>query len=146
MTTEGLPTISILVVNKDSVETLGRCLDSLFALDYPNVHIVVQDGVSTDGSLELLRSYGDRIDLVSEKDRDQNDAFVRGLRRCTGDIVGFCWADEELLPHAARWAVEHLGDDPAVGAIYGDFIETDAAGVGENPCKYPEWSFERVYA
>jgi hypothetical protein len=142
----GAPLVSVLVVCKDSARTIRRCIESLLAQEHPRVQIVVQDGVSTDGTLDILRAYGDRIDLVSEPDRDQNDAFVRGLRRCRGDVIGFCWADEELLPHAARRGAELLGARPELGAVYGNFIETDLEGVGDAEVSYPEWSFERVFA
>ncbi len=140
------PRVSILVVCKDAARTIRRCLDSLVRQDYRYVEIVVQDGASTDGTLDVLRSYGDRLDIVSAPDADQNDAFIRGLQRCTGDIVGFSWADEELLPNAARWAVHHLGKDPELGGIYGKFIETDLDGKGSTVVDYPPWDFERVYS
>lgn len=139
------PRVSVLVVCKNAARTIGRCIDSLVRQEYANLHIVVQDGASTDGTLELLRAYGDRLDLVSETDADQNEGFVKGLQRCTGDIVGFCWADEELLPGAVAWAVAQLGAEPALGAIYGCFVETDLDGHGDQMTKYPAWDFAKVY-
>lgn len=139
------PLLSVLTVCKDSSRTIRRCVESLLRLDWPRVQLVVQDGASTDGTLEILRGYGSRLDLVSESDRDQNEAFVRGLRRCRGEFVAFCWADEELLPGAARRALEPLLARPELGAVYGDFVETDLDGRGDELVKYPDWSFERVF-
>jgi tetratricopeptide (TPR) repeat protein len=146
MATTDTPLVSVLTVCKDAAASIRRCIDSLLAQNHPRLQLVVQDGLSTDGTAEILRAYGDRLDLVSERDRDQNDAFVRGLRRCRGDIVAFCWSDEELLPGAVGRAVALLSAKPELGAIYGDFVETDIAGVGDEVVKYPEWDFERVFA
>jgi hypothetical protein len=115
------------------------------AQEHRNLQIVVQDGASGDGTLEVLRRFGERLDLVTAADRDQNDAFLRGLARCRGDVIGFCWADEELLPHAVRRGVAVLGEQPELAAVYGDIVETDLAGVGEKTIPYPDWSFERVF-
>jgi hypothetical protein len=139
------PAVSLLVVCKDSAQTIDRCIASLIDQDHAPVRIVVQDGGSRDGTLERLRAYGDRIDLVSEPDRDQNEGFLKGLRRCRGDVIGFCWADETLLPDACSFAVRELAARPEVAAVYGDFIETDAAGSGERVVSYPDWDFERVF-
>jgi hypothetical protein len=139
------PLVSILVVCKNAARTIERCLASLLAQDHPRLHIVVQDGASSDGTLGILRSYGDRLDVVSAPDRDQNEAFLRGIARCRGDVVGFCWADESLSPGAVSRAVRLLGERPELGAVYGDVIFTDLDGVSDRVVPYPEWSFERVF-
>jgi tetratricopeptide (TPR) repeat protein len=145
MATAGTPLVSVLTVCKDAAASIRRCLDSLVAQDYPHLQLVVQDGLSTDATLEILRTYGDRLEVVSERDRDQNDGFIRGLRRCRGEIVAFCWSDEELLPRAVSRAVARLQARPELGAVYGDFIETDLDGAGDEIVKYPDWDFERVF-
>src|SRR4029453_12589837 len=94
------PLVSILVVSKNAARTIERCLASLLAQDHPRLHIAVQDGASCDGTVGILRSYGDRLDVVSTPDRDQNEAFLRGIARCRGDAVGFCWGDESPSPRA----------------------------------------------
>src|SRR6185503_2653767 len=139
------PVVSVLVVCKNASRTIRRAIDSLLAQDFADFEVVVQDGMSTDGTLEILAGYGDRLRVVSEPDAGQNDAFVRGLRRCRGEFVAFCWADEELLPHALRFGVEHLGRRPEVAAIYGNFLETDVDGHGDVVSRPHPWTLERVF-
>jgi hypothetical protein len=142
-----LPRVSVLTICRNNRETIRRCVESVLAQTYPNLEVVVQDGQSTDGTLEILRGYGDRIDLVSEKDDGAQDANLRGLRRCTGDILSMCWTDEELGPGAVMWGVENLLRRPDVAAIYGDVYSTTPKGRTMNPDLRPggnpEWDLLR---
>ena len=93
--------------------------------------LVVQDGASTDGTLETLRRYSDhRIKLISEPDGGPEQGFFRGLERCQGKYLGICQSDEELAPGALAWARRHFDENPKLGAIYGDAELTDYYGNG----------------
>jgi hypothetical protein len=139
--------VSILTVCKDGADSLGRCLDGVAAQEWPDLEHIVQDGVSTDGTADLLAAHAGRVDLqlVSEPDDGIHDAFVRALRRATGDIVGFSWADEALLPGAVRHAVAAFEARPELGALYGTVIETDEAGRDQRVRAWPDWSFGEVF-
>src|SRR5690348_13928742 len=108
--------------------SLRRAIDSVMGQTYPNIEFVVQDAVSTDGTLDLLRSYGDRVKLVSEPDSGPSDGLWRAINRCTGQIVGSCLADEELMPDAVERAVQTFRADSGIGAITGDALITDIDG------------------
>lgn len=130
----GTPLISIICFVKDRASTIRRCVDSVLAQSYPNFELVVQDGASTDGTLEIVRSYSDpRIKVVSEPDSGPAEGFWKVLNRCEGEIVGTCLSDEELLPDALERAVGHFRREPYLGAITCDGFLTDAAGdiIGE---------------
>ncbi|MEK6755342.1 MAG: glycosyltransferase, partial [Bacteroidota bacterium] len=62
------PLVSILCPCKNREKTIRRCINSILVQDYPSIEIIVQDGASTDGTLEILQSYGQRIQLISEPD------------------------------------------------------------------------------
>ena len=137
------PLVSILCIVKNGVKTLRRCVESVLAQDYPRVELIVQDGASTDGTLDLLRQYGDRVNVVSEPDSSATDGMFRALRRARGDYVGFCSADDELLVHAVSWAVAQFRTFPELGAIHGEQYYTDMAGniTGQN--NRPSFDFSR---
>lgn len=139
--------VSILTVCKDGADLLGGCLDGIAAQEWPDLEHVVQDACSTDGTLDLLRAHARRVDLrlASEPDDGIHDAFVRALRRSTGDIVGFSWADEALLPGAVEHAVATLEARPELGAIYGTVVESDEHGREERVRAWPDWSFDEVF-
>src|SRR6478672_6251627 len=122
------PLVSIFMFVRNGGKSLRRAVDSVFAQTYPNIEFVVQDAVSTDGTLDLLRSYGDRIKIVSEPDSGPSEGLWRAMNRCTGEFVGSCLADEELLPDAVERAVPAFQEDPSTGAITGDALITDIDG------------------
>jgi len=112
----------------NGARSVRRAVDSVLAQTYPNIEFVIQDGASTDGTLDILKSYGDRIKLKSEPDSNPTEAFWRAILRCTGEIVGSCLADEELLPDAVERAVRAFQADPGIGATTGDALITDIDG------------------
>ena len=63
--------------------------DSVLAQDYEPIEVLVMDGGSTDGSVDILRSYGDRIWFRSAPDGGQSQAINAGFRRSRGDIVAW---------------------------------------------------------
>ena len=123
------------------MKTIRRSLDSVLALDWPNFEYVIQDGASTDGTLEILREYAQRhpniIRFVSERDSGADEGFYRALKRCKGELIGSCLADEALLPGAAKWAVDAFKKYPDAGAVYGDMYMTDGAGKNPSPWTPP---------
>jgi len=122
------PLASIFCFCKNRVRSIGKAIDSLLAQTYPNIEIIVQDGASTDGTLEVLQSYGDKIKLVSEPDSGPGEGFKRAFLRCSGDYIGSCLSDEELLPHAAAQSVAFLEANPNIEAVHGDILLLNEQG------------------
>lgn len=122
------PLVSIVLVSKNRVETVRRALDSILNQTYKNIEVVVQDAESTDGTQEILRSYGDRIKLIVEPDQNSVDGMNRALRRCQGVIIGSCLTDEELFSYTVQEAVDHFTANPEVVAICRDFFISNLKG------------------
>src|SRR6478672_5112978 len=72
------PWISVVIPNFNRVDTLKSAIDSVLTQDYPNVECIVVDAASTDGTIELLKSYGERITWISRPDRGAFDAINDG--------------------------------------------------------------------
>jgi glycosyltransferase involved in cell wall biosynthesis len=85
---------SIIVPNYNGKNFLKRCLDSILSQSYKNYEIIVIDGYSNDGSVELLKTYGNKIQWVSEKDKGQADAINKGIKRCSGDWITWQNSDD----------------------------------------------------
>jgi len=101
----------------------------VLAQDYPAIEYIVVDGGSTDGSVEIIRRYADRLAWwVSEPDGGQTDAIDKGFRRATGDAVGWLNSDDLLPPNAVSEAVAALEADPSLGFVYRDCECIDAEG------------------
>ncbi len=129
-TTDNPPLVSIVTICRNSERTIRRCIESVLSQDYPNIEYIIQDGASTDRTLDIIKEYkDDRIKLVSEPDTGgASEAYFKGLCRCAGNIIGLCWADEEYFPHTVSWGVINLEKHPEVAAIYGDVYATDIDG------------------
>jgi glycosyltransferase involved in cell wall biosynthesis len=107
------------MVVRNGMPWIQRAVESVLAQTWPHIEIIVQDGQSNDGTLEYLLSLGDKIDLVSQKDSGPDEGFHLAIRRCTGDIIGSCLADEALLPDAAENIVSYFNQNPFVGVVIG---------------------------
>ena len=76
--------------------------------DYPVLEYVIIDGGSTDGTLDIVERYRDRIAIcVSEPDRGISDAFNKGIRHATGEIIGIINSDDILMPGTLKSIAAH---------------------------------------
>jgi glycosyltransferase involved in cell wall biosynthesis len=137
------PLFSVVVTVKNRTISIRRCIESIIMQDYPHVEIIVQDGGSTDGTLDILREYAGRIKLISATDRGAGDAFFKALDRVQGEYFCVCLSDEELLPGALSWAYAHLNGHPEIAAVYGDIKVTDIHGNIRSEAGSETWSIER---
>jgi glycosyltransferase involved in cell wall biosynthesis len=101
---------------------------------YPRLEYGIVDGGSTDGTLEIIRRYEDRLTFwTSESDRGQADALNKGFRRASGTLV--CWlnADDYFYPGALAAAAKAYAADPAAPFYFGNGHRVDREGneIGE---------------
>lgn len=121
--------ISIIVPNYNGAKYLQQCLDSILRQGYLNNDAVLMDGGSTDRSLEIARSYDDRIAVISERDNGQSDAINKGIARCGGEIIGYLNSDDVLEPdcldRVCRYFVENPDAEWLVGGcrVFGEDTE-----------------------
>ncbi len=115
--------ISIITAVCNNCETISAALDSALGQVGANIELVVIDGGSTDGTLEVLRSYADRLAvLVSEPDRGIYDALNKGIGRASGDVVGFLHSDDLFANPDVLSRIAAAFADPEVEAVYGDLL------------------------
>lgn len=87
--------VSLVTVCFNSAATIRDTIESVLSQDYPSIEYIVIDGGSKDGTVEIVREYGDRIGVfVSEPDRGIYDAMNKGIQRASGDIVGLLNSDD----------------------------------------------------
>lgn len=96
------PAFSVIIINYNYAAFLGQAIDSALAQSLPDCEVIVVDDKSTDGSRELIQTYGDRIAAVFRTTNGGMSAAVNsGFERSSGEIVLFLDADDFLYPHAA---------------------------------------------
>jgi glycosyltransferase involved in cell wall biosynthesis len=93
-----LPKISIIIVTYNAAADLQTCLNSIYRQRYPSIEIIIMDGGSNDGTVDILKANADKIAFwKSEKDDGIYDAMNKALEFVTGEWVYFLGADDELL-------------------------------------------------
>lgn len=138
-----LPLVSIVTPSYNQARFLEATLESVLAQTYPNIEYIVIDGGSTDGSVEVLQRYADRLAYwVSEKDAGQTDAINKGFARATGEVLAWLNSDDTYEPHAVAEAVAFLQEHPDVGLVYGDANFTDENGriIGRFPAAQTDYA------
>lgn len=119
--------ISIITVCFNCEGYIERTIKSVIRQTYPSVQYIVIDGGSTDGTLDIIEKYKERIDvLISEKDDGIYDAMNKGLEYATGDLVYFLNAGDYLCDnYVLRNVAESLRSSPGSDILYGDYIYYD---------------------
>lgn len=115
---KNLPSISIVTIVFNGVQHVERAIQSLLNQKYPQLEYIVVDGGSTDGTLEVLERYKDQIThLVSEPDEGISDAFNKGIRLASGQLIGLLNADDQYLPGALNTVAHNF---KGRGVYYGN--------------------------
>lgn len=94
-----LPKVSIIVPSFNQGKFIKYTLDSIINQKYPDLEIIVMDGGSTDETIKILKSFGNKIIWYSKKDNGQTDALNRGIKKSTGEIIGWLNSDDCYQPN-----------------------------------------------
>lgn len=114
----GRPLLSVVTVVFNGAAHLERAIQSVLSQSYGNVEYVVVDGGSTDGTLDILRKYGDRIDFwVSEPDEGIYHAMNKGIALATGELIGLLNSDDDYLPDALSEVARRYEDSPGKDVV-----------------------------
>ncbi len=113
--------ISVITATWNSEKTVGDTIRSFVLQDYPNTEYVIIDGASSDSTLDIVRSFGNRIDhIVSEKDEGIYDALNKGVQLATGDVIGFLHSDDVYAHSSVLSSVAYAFESSQTSAIFGD--------------------------
>lgn len=123
-----LPLVSVVIPAKDRAHFLRETIDSVLSQDYPAIECVVVDAASTDGTRQVLESYGERISWVSEPDHGPFDAIEKGWQHSRGDILAWLNADDVWLPGAVTAAVSAFRRSASAAVVYGSCAGLDDRG------------------
>ena len=134
------PKITFITATFNSGKTLEQTISSIFNQTYRNIEYIIVDGGSTDGTLDILKKYGDNIRWISEPDNGICDAVGKGIDLATGDYINILGSDDALLaPHIIKTVVEQLQDKP-------DFLSCNKYNVDENTLlQYPVRNTNRLW-
>ena len=118
--------ISIVTPSFNQATFLERTILSVLEQDYPNLEYIIVDGGSTDGSVDIIRKYSDKLAWwVSEPDGGQTDAINKGLRRATGEWVGWQNSDDIYYPGTFQKLATTAAKSPEAELVIGDIFLID---------------------
>jgi glycosyltransferase involved in cell wall biosynthesis len=122
------PTISIVTPALNAAEYVEATIRSVLAQEYPRLEYVVQDGGSTDETIEIVSRYGARLIVDSRPDSGQSQALNRGFQPATGEIMAYLNSDDLLLPGALHYVGWFLERHPNIDAVYGHRVLINGEG------------------
>jgi glycosyltransferase involved in cell wall biosynthesis len=111
--------ISIVTPTYNQAGFIERTILSVLSQNYSDLEYIIIDGGSTDGTIEILKKYSDKLIWHSEKDRGQSDAINKGLRMTTGEIVAYLNSDDTYQPEALKKVATFFQNNPKKKWVYG---------------------------
>ena len=121
--------VSIVVPSFNQAQFIEDTIRSVLGQTYPNIELVIVDGGSTDGTLDILRCYESRVRWTSEPDEGQGDAVNNGFALAQGDIVGWINSDDFYFsPTVVEHIIKLFDAHPEVELIYGGLAYVDPDG------------------
>lgn len=126
-----LPSISIVIPSYNKVSYIRATLQSIVDQKYSNLEIIIHDGGSTDGTLEIIKSFAKKYSQLfkweSKKDNGQLDAINKGLNKATGEVLSFINADDVFKRGVLLEVGHHFKKYPDTVWLtgYGDIIDKD---------------------
>jgi glycosyltransferase involved in cell wall biosynthesis len=139
-----VPRIAIVTPSLNQGRFLRDTIDSVVNQNYPILYYHVQDGGSDDDTIDVLKSYGDRISWRSAPDKGQSDAINSGFAGIECDIMAYLNSDDVLLPGALACVADFFHRNPDIDVVYGHRIFIDYAGSEIGRAVLPAHSHEAL--
>lgn len=116
--------ISIVTVSHNSESTIRSTLESVLAQIYADYELIIVDGASSDGTMEVVREFeprfGDKLRYISEPDYGIYDGMNKGIAMASGDVIGFLNSDDYFTSNDILQKVANALICSDVDAVYGD--------------------------
>ena len=135
-----LPLVSIITVVLNNKKFLQQSINSVLNQSYKNYELIIIDGKSTDGTLDILKKKNSKIDYwISEKDKGIYDAMNKGIKLSRGSIISVLNSDDIFYRHALKTATSYFNQYQYIDFLFGSVIKYKLL-YGYRPWKI-RWSF-----
>ena len=118
--------VSIITAVYNNKEFIEDCIRSVLNQTYKDIEHIIIDGGSTDGTLEVIKKYDNKISkIVSEPDNGIYDAMNKGIKLATGDLIGILNSDDM---YASTDVIKNVVDeiqDKNADCCWGDLVYVD---------------------
>lgn len=116
---------SIITITYNSSHCLTETIESVLSQDYGAIEYNIIDGGSTDGTVDIIRRYAEidqRLHWISEPDNGISDAFNKGIRMASGDIIGILNSDDQYAHGALRMVADAAAAHPEYDVFHGNML------------------------
>jgi len=121
-----LPLVSIITTVFNGKETIDNTIKSVLIQSYQNIEYIVVDGCSTDGTIDIVEKYKDKIaKFISEGDRGVYDGMNKGIKMATGDIIGILNSDDVYASDKVIEIVVNTMEERNADVCWGDLVYVD---------------------
>ena len=112
--------VSLITITYNAENTIFNSLNSVFSQSYKNIEHIIVDGGSKDNTVKICKDFNHISKIISELDKGIYDAFNKGLKLATGDIVGFLNADDEFYSEKAVEDIVNAFSNNETDIVYGN--------------------------
>ena len=133
---------SIVTPSYNQVRFIDATIRSVLDQKGVDVEYIIMDGGSTDGSVDIIRSYAGKLAIwASEPDKGQTDAINKGFALARGEYMAYLNSDDTYEPGALAEAAAYFEQHPEVGLVYGDahFIDANGKMIGRFPAAQTDY-------
>lgn len=114
---------SIITISYNPGRLLKDTIDSVLSQDYSNIEYIIIDGGSTDGTVDMIKSYDGSISkYISDPDNGIYDALNKGIALATGDVIGLVHADDLFADGSVLSSIAETFETSKADAVYGDLV------------------------
>jgi glycosyltransferase involved in cell wall biosynthesis len=103
--------VSVIIPNYNYAKYVRKAIESVLLQTYSNLEVIVVNNGSTDDSLQVLKEFGGKIELIDQSNLGQSGARNSGLRRSTGDLIAFLDADDFWEPTKLEKQIALINED-----------------------------------
>ena len=124
--------VSIITTCYNRVATIQGAIESVLAQDYPDIEYIIVDGLSNDGSMDIINQYKSKVaKIISERDHGMYEAINKGIRMATGDIIGLVHSDDFLYDNHVISDVVKAFQESEADFVYGDGVFVNANNINK---------------
>lgn len=129
MYSKQFPLISIITVVYNGSKTLEQTIQSVINQSYKNIEYIIIDGVSTDGTIDIIKKYEKNLShWSSEPDNGLYDAMNKGIALAKGELIGMINSDDWYELDAVKIIVDSYIENPQKRIFHGDRFDIDNDG------------------
>jgi glycosyltransferase involved in cell wall biosynthesis len=139
--------VSIITVCFNSAITIKETIESVLNQTFKNIEYIIIDGNSTDGTIEIVKSYANNIScFISEKDEGIYDAMNKGIKLASGDIIGLLNSDDTFYDNnVISDVVDNFGNESLIDGVYGNLIYISKENENKAVRKWTSKSYYKNY-